>query len=403
MIISELIFKLIIMNQGKYILSQIMEFIPRRQFNDCVKKYKGDYCVKQFTCWEQFLALSFGQLTHRESLRDIIICLESQKEKLYHLGFASLKINRSTLSDANNRRDWRIYRDLAQLLIAEARKIYFNDNEFKLELEGTFYALDSSTIELCLNLFQWAKFVKTKSAVKLHLLLDLKGNIPTFFCVTDAKTHDVKFLDMISFEVGAYYIMDRGYLDYERLFKINSSSAFFVTRAKSNLSFERLYSNEIKKESGIRCDQIIKFSGFYAIKKYPEKLRRIKYFDKETNKYYIFLTNDFNIEAKTIADLYKHRWQIELFFKWIKQHLKIRAFWGHSANAVKTQICIAICAYLLVAIIKKKLKIERNLYEILQILSVSAFTRNPLNKLISETEVIDFNDHSQKQRSLWDY
>lgn len=380
-----------------------MEFIPRHQFNSCVKKYKGDYWVKQFTCWEQFLSLSFGQLTHRESLRDIIVCLESQKEKLYHLGFASLKINRSTLSDANNQRDWRIYRGLAQLLIAEARKIYFDDNEFKLELKGTFYALDSSTIELCLNLFKWAKFVKTKSAVKLHLLLDLKGNIPTFFCITDAKTHDVRFLDEIIFEAGAYYIMDRGYLDYERLFKINSSGAFFITRAKSNLSFERLYSNEVKKELGIKCDQIIKFSNFYAIKKYPEKLRRIKYFDKETNKYYVFLTNDFNIEAKTIADLYKYRWQIELFFKWIKQHLKIRAFWGYSANAVKTQICIAICTYLLVAIIKKKLKIKRNLYEILQILSISAFDRIPLNKLISEVEIIDFNEHLPKQRSLWDY
>lgn len=380
-----------------------MEFIPRHQFNNCVKKYKVNYWVKQFTCWEQFLSLSFGQLTHRESLRDIIVCLESQKEKLYHLGFTSLKINRSTLSDANNQRDWRIYRDLAQLLITEARKIYFDDNEFKLELKGTFYALDSSTIELCLNLFKWAKFVKTKSAVKLHLLLDLKGNIPTFFCITDAKTHDVKFLDMVAFEAGAYYIMDRGYLDYERLFKINSSGAFFITRAKSNLSFERLYSNEVKKELGIKCDQIIKFSSFYAIKKYPEKLRRIKYFNKETNKYYVFLTNDFNIEAKSVADLYKHRWQIELFFKWIKQHLKIRAFWGHSANAVKTQICIAICTYLLVAIIKKKLKIERNLYEILQILSISAFDRIPLNKLISEVELIDFNEQSPKQRSLWDY
>lgn len=380
-----------------------MEFIPRHQFNNCVKKYRGDYWIKQFTCREQFLSLSFGQLTHRESLRDIIVCLESQKEKLYHLGFASLKINHSTLSDANNQRDWRIYQDLAQLLIAEARKIYFDDNEFKLELKGTFYALDSSTIELCLNLFKWAKFVKTKSAVKLHLLLDLKGNIPTFFCITDAKTHDVKFLDEIIFEAGAYYVMDRGYLDYERLFKINSSGAFFITRAKSNLSFERLYSNEVKKELGIKCDQIIKFSSYRAIKKYPEKLRRIKYFDKETNKYYIFLTNNFNIEAKSVADLYKNRWQIELFFKWIKQHLKIRVFWGYSANAVKTQICIAICTYLLVAIIKKKLKIERNLYEILQILSISAFNRIPLNKLISEVEAVDFNEQFPKQRSLWDY
>lgn len=391
------------MNQGKYILSQLMDFVPRYQFNLCVKKYKGNYRVKSFSCWEQFLSLAFGQLTHRESLRDIIVCLESQKEKLYHLGFASQEINRATLSDANNQRDWRIYRDFAQILIEEARKIYFDDESFNLDLNGTAYAMDSSTIELCLSIFKWAKFRETKSAVKLHMLLDLRGNIPTFFCITEAKIHDVNFLDMINIESGAYYVMDRGYLDYERLFKINLSGAFFVTRLKNNSAFKRLYSNEANKESGIKCDQIIKFKTFHSAKKYPDKLRRIKYFDKETNHIYEFLTNDFNIEAKSVANLYKKRWQIEIFFKWIKQNLKIRAFWGHSANAVKTQICIAICTYLLVAIIKKRLTIERNLYEILQILSVSAFNRIPLVKLISEAELQNFEEHSQKQRSLWDY
>lgn len=391
------------MNQGKYILSQIMEFVPRHQFNACVKKYKGNYRIKNFTCWEQFLSLAFGQLTHRESLRDIIVCLESQKEKLYHLGFASSKISRSTLSDANNYRDWRIYRDFAQILIQEARRIYFDDKKFNLDLDGTFYVLDSTTIELCLNIFKWAKFVKTKAAIKLHTVLDLKGNIPAFFCITNAKTHDVNFIDMIDIETGAYYIMDRGYLDFRRLFKIDQSGAFFVTRAKKNLSFQRLYSNKVDKTAGVRCDQIIKLKDFYTKRDYPEKLRRIKYFDQETKRYYVFLTNDFNTDAKIIADLYKNRWQVELFFKWIKQNLKIRAFWGYSSNAVKTQICIAICSYLVVAVIKKKLKIERNLYEILQILSVSPFDKIRLDKLISEAKLQTFEEHPQKQASLWDY
>ncbi|MFZ2603727.1 MAG: IS4 family transposase [Candidatus Omnitrophota bacterium] len=391
------------MNQGKYVFSQLMEFIPRHQFNSCVEKYQGHYRIKHFTCFEQFLSLAFGQLTHRESLRDIIVCLESQKEKLYHLGFTSLKISRSTLSDANNYRDWRIYRDLAQILIGEARKLYFDDNEFNLNLDSTYYVLDSTTIELCLTVFKWAKFIKTKAAVKLHALMDLKGNIPAFFHITNGKVHDVNILDILDLEVGAYYIMDRGYVDYARLFKIHIAGSFFVTRAKKSLSFERLYSNRVDKKLGLRCDQIIKFSQFYAAKNYPDKLRRIKYFDKETKKYYVFLTNDFNTEAKTICDLYKHRWQIEIFFKWIKQNLKIRSFWGYSSNAVKTQICVAICTYLLVAIIKKRLNIDRNLYEILQILSVSIFDKIPLDKLISEVKLQEFEERSQKQANLWGF
>ena len=390
------------MTQGKYIFSQVMEFIPRFQFNACVAKYQGHYRIKHFTCWEQFLSMAFGQLAYRESLRDVVICLRAQKVKLYHLGFSSL-VAKTTLARANEKRDWRIYRDFAQILIQQARKLYFDDKKFNLDLDGTCYVLDSTTIELCLSVFKWANFVKTKAAVRLHVLLDLKGNIPAFFRITSAKTHDVNILDILDLEIGAYYIMDRGYIDYARLFKIHASGSFFVTRAKKSLAFQRLYSNKIDKRLGLRCDQIIKFSHFYAAKKYSDKLRRIKYFDKETKRHYVFLTNDLRIEARTVADLYKNRWQIEIFFKWIKQHLKIKAFWGYSSNAVRTQICIAICVYLIVAIIKKRLNINRNLYEILQILSVSLFDKMPLNKLISKANLQKFEERVQKQACLWDF
>jgi len=390
------------MNQGKYVLSQVMEFVPYHQFNECVKKYKGHYRVRSFTCWEQFLSMAFGQLTYRESLRDVVVCLRAQNQKLYHLGFRS-QISRPTLARMNEKRDWRIYRDFAQILIQKARGLYCGDKEFNLNLDGACYIIDSSTIELCLNVFKWAKLIKARAAVRLHLMLDLNGNIPAFFHITSGKVHDINFLDMIELETGAYYIMDRGYVDFERLFIIHQLGAFFVTRAKKNFAFRRLYSNKIDKARGIRCDQVIRLSNYQAAKKYPDKLRRIKYFDKETRKYFVFLTNDFNLEAGKIADLYKHRWQIELFFKWIKQHLKIKSFWGYSANAVKTQICIAICSYLVVAIIKKKLNIDRNLYEILQILSVSPFDKTRLDKLLSETELQNLQEHSQKQANLWGF
>ena len=390
------------MNQGKYVLSQVMEFVPYHQFNECVKKYKGHYRVRSFTCWEQFLSIAFGQLTYRESLRDVVVCLRAQNQKLYHLGFRS-QISRPTLARMNEKRDWRIYRDFAQILIQKARGLYCGDKEFNLNLDGACYVIDSSTIELCLNVFKWAKLIKARAAVRLHLMLDLNGNIPAFFHITSGKVHDINFLDMIELETGAYYIMDRGYVDFERLFIIHQLGAFFVTRAKKNFAFRRLYSNKIDKARGIRCDQVIRLSNYQAAKKYPDKLRRIKYFDKETRKYFVFLTNDFNLEAGKIADLYKHRWQIELFFKWIKQHLKIKSFWGYSANAVKTQICIAICSYLVVAIIKKKLNIDRNLYEILQILSVSPFDKTRLDKLLSETELQNLQEHSQKQANLWGF
>lgn len=390
------------MNQGKYVFSQIMEFVSHYQFNECVKRYKGDYRVRSLTCRDQFLAMVFGQLTYRESLRDVVICLGAQKSKLYHLGFRS-QISRPTLARTNKKRDWRIYRDFAQILIQEARRLYCDDKDFDLDLDGACYAIDSSTIELCFNLFKWARLIKVRAAVRLHLMLDLNGNIPAFFDITSAKVHDINFLDLIELETGAYYIMDRGYIDFQRLYRIHKAEAFFVTRAKKRFAFKRLYSSQVDKTIGVRCDQIIKLANGYATKKYPEKLRRIKYFDKETKKYFVFLTNNFNLEAEKIANLYKHRWQIELFFKWIKQHLKIKSFWGYSTNAVKTQICIAICAYLIVAIIKKKLNIERNLYEILQILSISPFDKIRLDKLISEAELQNPKDDSQKQAKLWGF
>jgi hypothetical protein len=390
------------MNQGKYVFSQIMEFVPHYQFNQCVERYKGNHWMKHFTCREQFLAMAFGQLAYLDSLRGVVVCLTAQRAKLYYMGFRGM-VYLPTLARANERRDWRIYRDFAQTLIQEARRLYIDDTTFNLDLDGTCYVIDASMIELCLGIFKWAKFVTTKGAVKLHLLMDLQGNIPTFFHISCGKTHDVNFLDMVHFETGAYYIMDRGYVDYERLYKIHQAEAFFVTRAKINTAWKRLYSNKVDQTVGMRCDQIIRFTGYQTAKNYPDKLRRIKYFDKETNQYYVFLTNNFNVDAKVVADLYKHRWQIELFFKWMKQHLKIKAFWGHSANAVKTQICIAICTYLVVAIVKKKIGIDRNIYEILQILNVSLFDKTPINTLLSEFDLQTFEGQAQKQLSLLNF
>jgi hypothetical protein len=390
------------MHQGIYVFSQVMDTVVRYQFNQCVARYGGEWRVRNFSCWEQFLALAFGQLTHRESLRDIIVCLGAQRDQLYHLGFGATPVL-STLARANENRDWRIWRDFAQVLIEQARELYAADATFSLDLDGTVYLIDSTTIELCLSVFKWATFVTTKAAVKVHTLMALKGSIPAFFHISKGNVHDVNFLDLIEYEAHAYYIMDRGYLDYERLYKINQAGANFVTRSKHNTAFTRLYSNQVDTTTGVRCDQVIKFAGYQAARDYPAKLRRIKYFDKAANHSYVFLTNNFNIDAGTIADLYKHRWQIELFFKWIKGHLKITAFWGHSDNAVRTQICIAICSYLIVAIMKKRLNINRNLYEILQILNVSSLVKMPLFQLISEIELQSSEDQSQKQARLWDY
>jgi len=387
------------MNQGKYVFSQTMEHLPYYEFNQCIERYNGNHRVRKFSCREQFLAMAFGQLTYRESLRDVVICLGSQKKKLYHLGF-SAQVTKTTLARVNESRDWRIYRDLAHVLIGQARSLYTDKKEFDLDIQGTAYVIDSSTIELCLNIFPWARLVKARASVKLHLELALQGNIPSFFDITTGKVHDINFLDKIIIESGAYYIMDRGYVDFERLHRIHESGAFFITRAKSNFAFRRLYSRKVDKSKGISCDQIIRLSNYQASKNYPDKLRRIKYFDKETGKRFVFLTNDFNIDSEVVAQLYKYRWQIELFFKWIKQHLKIKAFWGYSENAVKTQICVAICVYLLVAIIRKRFKIKRNMYEILQILSVAQLDKTPINILLSEFDLSELTDYEQKQLSL---
>ena len=371
------------MYQGQTIFSQIMNFLPIHNFRQCVNRYGGNKGVKKFSCLDQFMCMAFAQLTYRESLRDIECCLRSMQQKLYHMGIRG-KVARSSIAYANENRDWRIYCDFAQVLIHRARQLYANE-DFGLELKETVYALDASTIDLCLSLFPWAKFRKTKAAIKLHTLLDLRGNIPTFIAITDGRVHDVNILDQLIPEPGAIYVMDRAYLDFERLYTMHQCSAFFVTRTKSNTSFQRIYSNPVDKSTGIRCDQIIALTGYYSKKDYPEKLRRVKFFDVKTGRKLSFLTNQFSLPALTIADIYRCRWQVELFFKWIKQHLRIKAFYGTTENAVKTQIWIAITVYVLVAIIKKRMQINLSLYTILQILSISLFEKSPIWQVLTQT------------------
>jgi len=372
------------MNIGKTIFAQLMDYIPRYEFRKCVERYRGNYKVQKFSCWNQFLCLAFAQLTYRESLRDIEACLRAFKAKLYHVGIRG-SIARNTLARANETRDWRIYADFAQVLISTARELYAKD-DFGLELKNTVYALDASTIDLCLSLFPWAKFRKSKGAVKLHTLLDLRGSIPTLIIITDGKVHDVNILDELLFEPAAIYLMDRGYLDFGRLYKMHLASAFFVTRAKVNTRFTRLYSNPVEKSSGVQCDQIIMLKNYQAKKDYPEKLRRIRYYDPEQDSRLVFLTNNFTLPAITITKLYKCRWQIELFFKWIKQHLRIKKFYGVSENAVKTQIWTAISVYVLVAIIKKRLDLDHPLYTILQVLSVTLFEKTQLYQALTKID-----------------
>ena len=358
-----------------------MDFLPIYEFHQCVQRYHGHYKMKSFSCWDQFLCMAFAQLTDRESLRDIEACLRSAQRKLYHMGIRS-KVSRNTLAHANQLRDWRIYADFAQILITRARRLYANDS-FGVELNQTAYALDSTTIDLCLSLFPWAKFRAHKGAVKLHTLLDLRGSIPSLLIITHGKVHDVHILDQLIFEPGAFYIIDRGYLDFNRLYAIHQASAFYVIRAKSNFRFKRLYSRPVDKSTGVQSDQIIVLEGFYSHKAYPDKLRRIRYFDAEQNKRLIFLTNNFMLSALTITELFRCRWQIELFFKWIKQHLRIKAFYGTTENAVKIQIWIAIAVYVLVAIVKKQLHLDLSLYTILQILSVTLFEKTPILEALS--------------------
>jgi hypothetical protein len=372
------------MNSGKTIFSQLMEFLPTYEFRQCVRRYRGNYKIKSFSCWDQFLCMAFAQLTYRESLRDIQACLRGNHQKLYHMGFRG-KVSRNTLAHANQVRHWRIYADFAQILITQARSLYANE-DFGVELKQTVYAFDATTIDLCLSLFPWAQFRQRKGAIKLHTLLDLRGSIPTLIFVTHGKVHEVNLLDELFVEPGAIYILDRGYLDFARLYKIHQASAFFIIRAKSNFRFRRIYSQPVDKSKGVQADQIIELHGFYVHKDYPERLRRIRYFDAEKNKRLIFLTNHFTLPAFTIAELFRCRWKIELFFKWIKQHLRIKAFYGTSENAVKTQIWIAISVYVLVAIVKKQLKLDLSLYTMLQILSVTLFEKTPLLQLLSQID-----------------
>lgn len=381
------------MYNDKYIFSQIVDLLPRRALDTCVERYNGNKNTYNLSCRDQFLALMFGQLTNLNSLRGIVLCLNAHPNSLYHLGFRTKKFTLSTLSRANQFRDWRIWQEFTNHLISIARKLYTNDNDFSIDLKNTVYALDSTIIDLCLANFKWAYFELQKSAVKIHTQLDLNGNIPSFFLITKAKMHDVNFLDHITFEKDAIYIMDRGYLHFKRLHTIHQNNSFFIVRAKQSISFKRVYSRPVDRTTGLRCDQTIILKHFYSYKDYPDQLRRVKYYDKETNTTYVYLTNNFDITAQTIAELYKHRWQIELFFKWIKQHLKVQVFWGYSFNAVKTQICIAISTFFLVAIAKKQLKVKINLYEILQILQVSQFEKTSLISLISKPG-LHFNENS---------
>lgn len=389
------------MNKGRTVLSQVLDFVSKYEFDKCVKKYKGNYRVRTFTCWEQFIVMAFAQLTYRESLRDIESCLGAISDKLYHSGVKS-KVKRSTLAEANENRDWRIYAEFAQLLIQEARELYKGDNNFSLDIDEVAYALDSSTIDLCLSLFPWAKFRKNKAAVKMHTLMDLRGSLPTFIEITDGKVHDVNFLDDLILEPGAFYVMDRAYLDFERLYHLDQCLVFFVIREKRNFNYRRLYSRKVDKEKGFKCDQTIKLTGFYTSKKYPGKLRRIKYFDKEIGRNLVFLTNNFQYGAEAIAQLYKERWKIELFFKWIKQHLRIKKFYGTSPNAVKTQIWIAVSIYLLIAIMKKKLKLDQELYTILQILSISVFEKTSVNQLFSKGKHRNETNPNDNQLKMFD-
>ena len=368
------------MNHGKYVFSQLVEFLPQRVFDRITDKYKGNKSIKHFTCWNQLLCMIFGQLSYRESLRDLIIVIEAHQSKVYHLGFGK-NVSRSNLSKANENRNFKIFEEFASHLISLAQSK--NSNE-KFEIKGNIYAFDSSTIDLCLSVFCWAHFRKTKAGIKLHTLFDVNTQIPVFIHITEANIHDVNAMDVIDYEPLAYYIFDRAYVDYERLFRITIAKAFFVVRSKSNVKFKRMYSNKIDKSTGIKYDQIGKIEGFYSSKDYPEKIRKVKFFDVEKNKLLIFLTNNFELKAQDIALLYKQRWQVELFFKWIKQHLKVKTFWGTTENAVRIQINIAIITYCLVSLISKELKINRSIYEILQILSASLLDKTPVNELLNK-------------------
>jgi hypothetical protein len=389
------------MNSGQSLFSQLISHLPRHEFRQYVERYAGNYRVRSFSCWDQFLTMTFAQLSYRESLRDIVACLRSQQRRLYHLGIRG-RISRSTLADANESRDWRIYADFAQGLIAEARRLYL-DEDLGVELANTVYALDSTTINLCIALFPWAYFTPKQHALKLHTLLDLRGKIPVFLRITPARVHDVNMLDQLVPEPGAFYVMDRGYLNFERLHRWTRHGAFFVTRARKNFRFARLISHPVDKSSGVQCDQTITLQWFYSSKGYPDPLRRIRYWDAQREKRLVFLTNNFVLPAPVIAELYRRRWHVELFFKWIKQHLRIKAFYGTSENAVKTQVWIAVSSYLLVAIVRKRLGLQLNLYTMLQILSVSLFEKIPITQAFSVDNALSTGNDEPKQLQLLDF
>ena len=388
------------MNIGRTVFSQIMEHLPAYEFQKCVARYRGDSHLRGFSCLDQYLAMVFAQLTYRESLRDIEACLRSVSGKLYHMGLRG-KVSRTTLADANESHDWRIFADLAQVLIGIARPLYAHD-PIGVELDQSLYALDSTTIDLCLSLFPWAKFRKHKAAVKMHTLLDLHGNIPTFIRVTSGDVHDVNILDEIMPEPGAFYVMDRGYIDFQRLFVFTLSSAFFVVRTKSNVLLQRRYSHLVDKSTGVRSDQTVVLTSFASASAYPDALRRVSYLEVETNTRLKFLTNNFTLSALTIAQIYKQRWQVELFFKWIKQHLRIKAFYGTSENAVKTQIWIAVSVYVMVAIVRKRLGLEASLYQILQILSVTLFEKTHILRALEASSYQDDPSENINQLILFD-
>lgn len=388
------------MNQGKYVFSQLMELVSHKAFNCCVERYKGDFKSKQFSCWKQFLCMAFGQLTHRESLSDTIVCLRANANKLYHLGIGQA-ITKSTLSNANAARDYRIFSEIAMILIEEAKSLYLNESNLEVDLKNNVFAIDATVIDVCLSAFSWAKFRKTKGGIKVHVQLDLKTAIPEFIQITSASIHEVNILDNIIFQPDSFYVVDRGYTDFDRLYKIHKAKAFFIIRAKDNLNFSRVSSIPTNKKTGVLCDQTIRLNGFYAQKDFPVRMRRIKFYDAENDRVLIFLSNNFELKATEIAQLYKHRWKIELFFKWIKQHLKIKSFWGRSENAVKIQIWIAISVYVLVAIAKKKLQLKQSLYEILQVVSICIFDKVPLHELFAKPIQHNFKELNDNQLKMF--
>ena len=386
------------MNQGKYIFAQLTDFLPRRVFDTIVTKYDGNKKIRTFTCWNQMLCMIFGQLTARDSMRDLMLSLEAHNKTYYHLGLGK-SVTRTNLGKANRNRDCRIYEEFAYVLIEEARSSVYK-GDFEVKVDGNVYAFDSSTIDLCLSVFWWAEFRKHKGGIKLHTLYDVKTSIPSLVLITSAKVHDVNMLDALTYEAGSFYIMDKGYIDFTRLYRLNCSKAYFVTRAKDNMQFRRIYSNKVDKTTGLIYDQIGKLETYKSLKSYPEKLRRVKYYDAETNKVFIFLTNNVELTALEIALLYKKRWQVELFFKWIKQHLRIKSFWGTTINAVKIQLYCAIITYCMVTIVGNKLKVDRSIYEILQILSFSLLDKSPVKEILNKSDYKNVKELNYKQLEI---